>query len=491
MSDSVGSAAGDTGQPESAGAGRWIFLSRIFVQAFQLIIFLVAARVLTPAEFGVFALVQAFSLLLFMVAAAGWRELVISWMGSDEEINQIVTYALIGGIGMFAVGIVSAGGLTFIVEGAEAPILLILFSFCVLLSPIAVVFGGILVRRNRVNDFAIATIIAEVLGFGVAVAGLLTGWGVLALAAGKIAVQLTLTILVYWRTAWPYRIALRSAHSREFLATSSQILANRFIGYLQSYGTTFVVGAFLGPAGVGFFRAAERVVSSVAELVMEPLRMIAWVQFRRAADRAGSPESIHAELSAEARHFLPLFIVAAAPVFVGLAAVSGDIVSALLGAKWAQAGPVAAILALAALTSIPRAVAEPLLSLSGEIRRLPFILAINAAVTIALMLALGSYGLIALALASLFAGTISLGTTTWLVQKYTGIRWSEAAMQSLPALAALAAMTLAVYGTDWFSEMQAFPRLIALGAQIIVGALVYVATLLAIRPRMLMSVLKM
>jgi hypothetical protein len=77
------------------------------------------------------------------------------------------------------------------------------------------------------------------------------------------------------------------------------------------------------------------------------------------------------------------------------------------------------------------------------------------------------------------------------VQKYTGIRWSEAAMQSLPALAALAAMTLAVYGTDWFSEMQAFPRLIALGAQIIVGALVYVATLLAIRPRMLMSVLKM
>jgi O-antigen/teichoic acid export membrane protein len=219
--------------------------------------------------------------------------------------------------------------------------------------------------------------------------------------------------------------------------------------------------------------------------------MIAWVQFRRAADRAGSPESIHAELSAEARHFLPLFIVAAAPVFVGLAAVSGDIVSALLGAKWAQAGPVAAILALAALTSIPRAVAEPLLSLSGEIRRLPFILAINAAVTVALMLALGSYGLIALALASLFAGTISLGTTTWLVQKYTGIRWSEAAMQSLPALAALAAMTLAVYGTDWFSEMQAFPRLIALGAQIIVGALVYVATLLAIRPRMLMSVLKM
>ena len=491
MSDSAGPASDDTGQPSSAGAGRWIFLSRIFVQASQLIIFLVAARVLAPAEFGVFALVQAFSLLLFMLAAAGWRELVISWMGSDDDINQIVTYAFIGGIAMFGVGVISAGGLSIFLDNAEAPVLLVLFSVCVLLSPIATVFGGILVRKSRVNDFAIATIIAEVLGFGVAIAGLMTGWGVLALAAGKMAVQLVLTILVYWRTDWPYRITLRGAHSREFLATSSQILANRVIGYLQSYGTTFIVGAFLGPAGVGFFRAAERVVSSVAELVMEPLRMIAWVQFRRAADRAGSPENVPAELSVEARHFLPLFIVAAAPVFVGLAVVSGDVVSTVLGPKWGPAGPVAMILALTALTAIPRAVAEPLLSLSGEIRRLPLILAVNAVVTIALMLVMGSHGLVALALASLFAGTISLGTTSWLVQKYTGIRWSEAAIQSLPALAALAAMTLAVYGTGWFSDTQAFPLLVALGAQIVVGALVYVLTILAIRPGMLISVLKM
>jgi len=491
MKDNTPPAAQESEQPQAAGAGRWIFLSRIVAQASQLAIFLIAARVVTPAEFGVFALVQAISVLLFLVAAAGWRELIIGWMGPEEEINQIITYAFIGGLSMSGLGLLLSGGLAIALDDGIAALLLAIFSFGVLLSPIGTAFGGLLVRRNRVNEFAIATVIGELIGFLVAVGGLLTGWGVLALAAGKIALHLVLTLLLIWRTRWSYTVRLRSSHSAEFISNSSQILANRCITYMQSYGTTFVVGAFLGPAGVGLFRAAERVVSSVAELVMEPLRMIAWVQFRKAADRATDTADIPAQLAEEARHFLPLFIVAAAPVFVGLATVSQTAIEALLGPSWQAAGPIAAILALAALTHIPKATAEPLLSLSGEIGRLPRILAINAVVTIVLMLALGGYGLIALAVASLVAGSIGLGTTSWVLQRHTGIRWSEAALRSLPALAALAAMALAVFGAQWISQAQALTLFPALALQILVGAGVYVATLMVLRPGLVKSVLKM
>ncbi|MGE0409762.1 MAG: hypothetical protein AB7P23_10955, partial [Amphiplicatus sp.] len=77
------------------GSGRWVLASRVTVQASQLIIFLAAARFLTPAEFGVFALVQAYSVLLFLFAAAGWREFVMSWTGEERAVDQAITYAIL------------------------------------------------------------------------------------------------------------------------------------------------------------------------------------------------------------------------------------------------------------------------------------------------------------------------------------------------------------------------------------------------------------
>lgn len=489
MSSTDPSTAPQDDVPERDGAGRWVFASRVAVQVSQLVIFLAAARFLTPEAFGVFALVQAFSVLLFLAAAAGWREFVMSWTGEERGVDQAITYAILGGAGMMLAGFAAAGVLSRFLVDPTAPALLALFSGCVLLSPIASAYSGVLVRRHRIAGLSLVTIAAELVGLAVSVGTLFLGWGVFALGAGKLAVQLVMLAGVAGLAKRPFRPALRAGHGRAILAISGQILANRLIGYVQSNGSTFIVGAFLGPASVGFYRAAERLVSAVAELVMEPLRLIAWVRFRQAAGQAAPDGAVKAHLAAEATRILPLFIVLAAPVFVGLALVSGELVALLLGEVWRPAGGVAAILALGALAAIPNTTTEPLLSLGGEIRRLPPVLLFNAAVAVAALAALGKFGLIAAALANPAAGVIGVAAIAWLLKKYVGVDWAAALRRAAPAALALAALVCAVLGARSLAAGADLPTYAGLGLEIAAGAGAYLAALAIVRRRLLRSAL--
>lgn len=487
MSNDPENAAQELDSGQSSGAGRWILISRIAAQFSQITLFLLAARFLTPAEFGVFALIQAFSALLFVGAAAGWREAIISTANSKHEINQLMAFSLLSGVAMALVGGLVSLGLNVAGEAAAAG-LAALFSVCVLIAPVVNGFNGLLVRRGRVRSFAMASVAAEILAFAVAAGTLINGFGVYALAFGKIVFLAASAGLLAWQSGWNGGLTLKGPRTRLLLSTSAHILANRSIFFVQSNSATFLVGAFLGPAGVGFYRAAERVVSSVAELVMEPLRMIAWVELRKVADQSGEADpELRARLANAATNILPLFVLLTAPVFIGLAFVAHDLVIFALGPAWAPSGDVAMIFALAACSVVPGVLAEPLLSLAGEIRRLPRIMLMNAAFSALLMVGLGPFGLLALASAAIPAGVFTLATTFWILRRHGGFAWRPALKGASIAVPPLCAMAIGVLATQWMASQGSISMLVSLGLQVCVGAIAYLGVLHVLRPKALLA----
>jgi len=487
VSDTADAAAQELNSGQSSGAGRWILISRVAAQLSQITLFLMAARFLTPAEFGVFALIQAFSALLFVCAAAGWREVIISTANSQREINQLMAFSMASGVAMALAGGIVSLGLEFTGHEAAGK-LAALFCVCVLIAPVVNAFNGLLVRRGKVRAFAIASIAAEALAFAVAAWSLVVGYGVYALAFGKIVFLAACAGLLAWQAGWHGGLTLRGARTRLLLSTSFHILANRLIFFVQSNSATFLVGAFLGPAGVGFYRAAERVVSSVAELVMEPLRMIAWVELRRAADSADPADpNLRARLADAATAILPLFIFMTAPVFMGLSFVANELVVFALGPAWAPSGGIAAIFALTAIHVVPGVLAEPLLSLAGEIKRLPRIMLMNAAVSASMMVLLGPFGLYALASAAIPAGLFTMGSMFWVLRRHGGFAWRPALRGAGIAIPPLAAMAAVVIGTQWIAAQAGIPLLVSLAIQVGVGAVTYIGVLYILKPEALLA----
>ena len=71
---------------------------RLVAQAAQFAVFIVAARILGPAEFGVFALASAVAFLFFRGAEAGWAPFIMSHDGDVSVPLQVLFIAIVTGI---------------------------------------------------------------------------------------------------------------------------------------------------------------------------------------------------------------------------------------------------------------------------------------------------------------------------------------------------------------------------------------------------------
>jgi O-antigen/teichoic acid export membrane protein len=468
-----------------ASAGGSALAARVVAQIAQLAIFIFAARTLAPADFGIFALVAAVSAFLFVLGAAGWREFILAWGGSERAVNQAITYSVLSGYLLTLIGVACAAVAALIYHSPVISHLIVTLSATLLLAPVTNTLGAILVGRGEVAALSLVTIIAELAGLAAGVAGLMAGWGIVALGVSKLAMQFVSLVGVWIFARWPIKIILRGGYQRQILEISRSILETRIIGFFSANASTFIVGWFLGVASVGYYRAAERVVSAVSEILFEPLRLVIWMVFRQAADRADSPGGVRDNLARESNLIFPLLILCAAPVFIGTSIVADDLVGVLLGAQWLPAAPVVSILALGGLMMTPSIVNEPLLTINGKVNILPKVSLFNAAVMVVIFLTFTQFGLMAAAFARLGASAAVMASSFWVQVKHADAPWWGVIKNISPVYTGIVALVIVVSFAGHWLTGQDFTMSQRLGAEVAVGVVAYLAVIFLVRPSFL------
>ena len=463
----------------------WTLLSKVAMQASQLATFIIAARVLTSAEFGLFSYVAALVALLVVAAEGGWREFVMKTTHDDDRVDQIATIALLAGISASLIGLAGAATLEF-QFGMPAEALLVLpFSLWILVTPFCSVLEGMLISQARLKELSVIRILAEICATFIAVYGLVQGWNIYALVLGKLVSQLVATILSLMRLNWFPRIRIKTSFFREVFEFSKHITSNRLLVLFRSYSGTLVVGSVLGLADAGYYRAAERIVSAFSDLVGEPARQIAWSMLRKVALTTGEQklatlpqtQARTQALGRKSTGFLILLMMVSTPIYVGLALMSGTLVNVVLGDSWAPAAILVSLLSLKQILLVPGYVTEPLLSLAGAIRKVPAAILLNSIVSVGLIVVMAPLGVSAAAAGQMLAAIFSILVSGWLQSRYGAVRWQCVIWGSLFSLCGAVAMVMTVLLIG-----QAGPQSLQGGlgvnlVQTLVGALAYAVTL--------------
>ncbi|MDE3238730.1 MAG: oligosaccharide flippase family protein [Paracoccaceae bacterium] len=403
---------------------------RIIAQVSQLVLFVAAARILSPADFGVFALVSSAAILLMRSAEVGWAPYIMSWEGDDTVPRQVVMVALISGvcIGALAFGV----GLLLPLIGLPAVVshLFLLFSVWIALATTSSAQRGMMIWRDGLLGSSIAESLGEIAGMLVALVLLFHGYGVYSLAFGRLAYQTVHIVLSFAVTRRSPLWGMPRAELRALGHYSWQIFTSRFITNMRLYIGTFLIGGFLGPASVGYYRAAQRLVGSVAEIIGSPSLVLSWSMFRQARDRFGARSP---GFQTQVNVYFKLLTAAGLPIFLWLGLMGGDLITGLIGAKWLPALPLVPVLAFARALTMPNTVLEPILSLTGEIRRLPGFTLIFFIVAAVSTVAGGMIGLTAVAWSEVLTSALAMVAGGVLLQRHCGIAWDEvfAALRSL------------------------------------------------------------
>lgn len=400
-------------------------LSRIVTQGAQLVTFLVAAASMSPADFGIFALVSAAVVIMTTLSGSGWPEYTMQWTGPIQQLRYVFALSLFSAAVMACICFVVAQALPLFTDVAQAGSLMELFALTILLYGAANTLNAVEIWQHRLSTAALVIMAAEVLGMVAAVVMLRHGYGIYALAWGKIITTSVWLSLGLFQTRLLPDFRVPRAVSAEIVHFALHIISVRMMITTRAYSGTILVGWFLGAADAGLFRAAQRLSGAIAEIIGEPTRVLAWSLFRQTRDSAAGISGFQDR----ANSLLPLVSAISLPCFATLAIWGSDLAVGLLGESWAAAGPVLTALALMNIIFIFSAANEPILSLAGEVRAMPRMVMENLVTGIVLTLCAGPFGLLPIAWAQVVAAII-------IVARNSRILKSEARVELLQVLRA-------------------------------------------------------
>lgn len=404
---------------------------RVVAQALQFGVFVLAARTLSVAEFGIFSVVFAVVAGFSVLAEGGLREYAICCDNRDS-LKYINGLSLFAGGALAVLLLIGSAllwqfGLDVLFASTTA-----LLSLWILLRPTTVVQTGLLTRDGHLSSVSVIQLVSEIAGFAVSVLSLFAGFGILALAFGKVALQFTELGASLATTRW-YKVA-RPEHKEleHILQFSRRILAVRMMQFFQSNFSTIIIGMFLAPVAVGLYRAAVRIAGAANETIREPARFVGWSALRAARERDGNARG--QQLPDAALRYTQILFLIAGPILLTLGLMAQPLITVLLGPKWLSAAPIILPLTLAACARLLASVVEPLLSVQGT----PEIVQRNAAIITAMgvmsLCAALPFGIIWVAWAEFAAAIVSVPLTAHTLQKHGHIPFRKLLMALCPVL---------------------------------------------------------
>jgi len=327
----------------AASGAAWGTFNSAYRQLVRVVVAIVLARLLTPADYGLAAMAFVLTSFVLTFSDASLGKALIQRPTIDELDRSTVfwtTFAI--GVVLTCVGVAASGMIAaFFHQPALKPLVAVLSVSFVLIS-LQMTPAALLQREMRfratVIRFTVGTTVAGIAGIAVAAAG----GGAWALILQQLAFAGTSTLLLWTLSGWRPRLAFSWARLRSLGSFGIRVMFARLMDDISGNADNMLVGRYLGSAALGAYSVAYNVMLVPISKLALPIQESLFPVLSRVQD----------DRERVARMWLRstvLLAVLLAPLMVGLAIVAPEFVRVVLGSRWAAVVPVVRILAPTAI----------------------------------------------------------------------------------------------------------------------------------------------
>jgi PST family polysaccharide transporter len=311
--------------------------ANIFVQLASTI---VLARILSPHDFGVVAVVLALVGFAPMLIDLGTSEASTQkTLITPEQISTLFWLNMAIGLALTVLLIGGSGVIARIFGEPSITGIAVALSVTFVLTAMFTQHAALMRRAMQFHRIAMIDISANLAGSIVSVVLALRGWGYWSLVAKPIVTAAWTAVAIWINCRWVPGRPRISAEAKELVGFGLGVTGFTMTDYLAKSADRIAIGYFYGAGPLGYFQNAFMIYSNALGILAEPAHNIA----------ASSLSKLRNDIDALKRAWeralstLSFFSVLA---FAILAVVSQDFVVLLLGQKWAPAGPLLCIFAV-------------------------------------------------------------------------------------------------------------------------------------------------
>ena len=446
----------------------WAVAMRWSMRAIGLVSVVILARLLTPADFGIVAMGFLLMGLIDGFAELGTGMLLLRQREvTRADCDTAWTLGLIQGA---LVGVALVVSAPFAVQYFSEPRLLPVIFVLALCSIIGATgnIGVTLVRKELdfAKDFRYG-VYGKLVTFFATLAFAVMQRDYWALVLGSVVGTLAGVALSY--RMHPYRPRLSLERARQYLSFSISVVSSNVARFLKAKVDVLVIGGSTNAALLGSYNVASELASMATQEIVIPVWRGLFPTFSKIAHD-------HDRFIAAYGHYLSTMAVLCFPLGLGLWVVAEDFVMVVLGNQWKAAVPILKWLAVCAtIGAMIDVFSGNILFVSGHERRSALLTWVHLAVLIPLVVAAGTFGSIeTVAIATTVSAAILLPIAAFVLMR--SIKFPPAMMWRAlwrPAFAVgMMIVILQVFPApaEWLAALR-------LGAQVLLGAAVYVSCL--------------
>lgn len=334
----------ETGQVGLAGKVRrgllWSLLNTIFGRAGTLLVGIVLARLLTPADFGVFAVALVALAAVLSVNELGVSLALVRMPGEPRTIAPTVTTISIGtSVLLYLACYLAAAPLAEAMHAPEATGVVRLLCLAVIIDGVTAAPTQLINREFAQGRRAVVDLTNLVLASGLTIALAATGFGAWSLAIGRLVGNgVTAAMLCRFAAYWP-RPGFDRQHARQVLGFGLPLAGASLLVIAMLNVDNVVVGRLLGPVALGLYVQAFNLSSWPVNVFSTVVRRVSLAAFSR----------VDGDPGARARAFTraaTLMSAAALPVAALLGLLALPLISTVYGSRWAPAAAALQFLAI-------------------------------------------------------------------------------------------------------------------------------------------------
>ena len=462
----------------------WSFIQRWGSQLISFSVFLLLARLLSPEDFGLIAMSGVFIAFMKVFLDQGFASAIVQRKTVEREhLDTAFWVSIATSLLLVGVAWASAG---WVADFYHEPLLakvIRLLSINFIFKSLNSVQNAILTRKLAFKTLALRSLIGMTIGGAVGVTMALRGFGVWSLVGYQLATSIIEVPVLWAVTDWRPGLRYSGQHFREMFDFGVHVIGMNGLVFLNSYSDNLLIGYYLGPAALGYYTVAYRVLTVLTTLLSKTTNQVAFPTFSKLQQE---PERLERAFY-KATHLTSLLSF---PAFLGIVAMAPEIVPSLFGEQWAPSIPVMQVLAFIGILRTVFQFNGPIMMAMGRPDWRFKMNIFNTVVNLACFIIVVRWGILAVAIAFVVRSYLLAPVGLWLIKKLIRIDLGVYLRQyQTPLLGSLVMVTLMMSLKALLSPWL-LPSVI-LGICMGLGGLVYGLTVLYFEPNLLKEVLEL
>ena len=443
----------------------WTSLDQFAKLGFGFVIGVILARILSPSDYGLLAMIAVFNAIAFAFLDSGFGSALIRKPDLTENDNCTAFYFnIVAGVVLYGVIWLIAPWVSVFYDKPILTQLLRVEGLLLIISSFKIVQNTQLSRALNFKAKAIINVTSDVISGIIAVIAAYHGMGVWSLVLQHIASGVISLIMLWLFSPWRPRGKWDKRSFRYLWGYGSKLLASGLLDKIYGNIYPIIIGKFYSAADLGQYTRATHYAgmpSGILTGVLQKVTFPVLSHIQEDTERLGNSY----------RRMLRFTVFIVFPVMVGMAALAYPLVVALVTDKWAQCVPYLQIICLSSMWYPVHAINLNLLQVKGRSDLFLRLEIIKKALITVVIFVCVPFGIIGICYGAVFTSLACLAINTYYTGKLINVGFVRQMMHMTPTLLASLVMGAVVF----FAVMPFDSNVVKLVIGIPLGMVVYLS----------------